>query len=228
MRVRGVSLPTLCSLVSPFIRMLTLPNDAAPHHPISNQINSIQCVSTTGILRRVVLECLEDFEAANVIYLELRTTPRRIKDDDGQEVGKDAYLSTVLDAFSHFTSDTSKKLTPRLIISIDRSRGRDEAIENAALACDMFGSGEKFLVGMDLGGNPTKGSFADYQDILDMGRDKGMKVSFSRRDGLAKYYTYIEKIYIHHSSSRYSSICNRTQKTHPLSTGFRPLRRNRL
>jgi len=47
-------------------------------------------------------------------------------------------------------------LIPRLLISIDRSGTVPEAIENVELAIQFYQEGNEFVVGVDLGGNPTK------------------------------------------------------------------------
>lgn len=47
-------------------------------------------------------------------------------------------------------------LVPRLILSVDRSASIEDAMEHVKLAIDMVKSGNTFVVGVDLGGNPTK------------------------------------------------------------------------
>ena len=47
-----------------------------------------EVIRSKEILRRIILEVFEDFMKDNVIYLELRTTPRSLPDDSTTHVGK--------------------------------------------------------------------------------------------------------------------------------------------
>ncbi|GMI47501.1 hypothetical protein TrCOL_g4769 [Triparma columacea] len=131
-------------------------------------------VSTSSALRRVVRETLSDFESDNVIYLELRTTPRTL---DSGSVGKREYVDLVLSEMKKWVEDKGTRLIPRLIISIDRSRGVEEARENMDIAKELFKMGHDYVVGVDLGGNPTKGTFKEFKGLLEEVRTAGMKVT---------------------------------------------------
>ena len=258
-------------------------------------------VNTPSTLRRVVRETLEDFEASNVLYLELRTTPRQLNADEesqekrsprragerartmsgdelveatikqaatgkGPSVGDDdapwlvpggiaEYVEIVLaefrkweglDGVEESLGETSSaieggeeekeededeeeeeeegdgevnegeeegggrrdasgrlpsrqqaaapaaataaaaaaaapspppKLVPRLIISIDRSKGYSAAEEAVTLACELYSSGNPYIVGVEIGGNPTVESFATYRPLLERARNAGLKVA---------------------------------------------------
>lgn len=72
-------------------------------------------------------------------------------------------------------------LIPRLIISVDRSGTIDQAMENTQLAIDMFRSSvstnNKYIVGVELGGNPTRNDFRAFKPAFDMARREGLPIS---------------------------------------------------
>jgi len=130
-------------------------------------------VSTSSALRRVLRETLEDFEDDNVRYLELRTTPRIL---DGGKVDKRGYVDVVISTMSQWVKE-NRRLIPRLIISVDRSKSVDEARENVDIAVELFRNNSEFVVGVDLGGNPTRGNFSEFKDVFERARGEGIKVT---------------------------------------------------
>lgn len=117
-----------------------------------------QTVTTLHALRLVTLEVLSDFAADGVKYIELRTTPRTLKDAD--MVG---YVECVLSAISEFErrqldEAVAWPLTVRLILSVDRTGTLDQAMETAHLA-GRLSKCTRYIVGLDFSGNPTRGSF---------------------------------------------------------------------
>lgn len=137
------------------------------------------------------MEALQDMDGHNVRYAELRTTPRPLPDGTTRR----QYVETVLRQFREFenmqassladavgngarpfpaesrgdaASNAATKrrgLIPRLLLSVDRGRGVDEAMEVAELALCLREDDEygRYLVGMDFGGNPRKGLFRDFR-----------------------------------------------------------------
>lgn len=112
----------------------------------------------------------------NVRYAELRTTPRPLRDGTTRR----EYIETVLRVLRDFdtskayysdehpckTGETAKEgepspLIPRLLLSVDRARSVEEAMEVVELAIELRAEDEwaKYVVGVDLSGNPTKGAF---------------------------------------------------------------------
>ena len=129
-----------------------------------------KCVNDLPSLRRLTREALEDFAQHRVAYVELRSTPKRLKrdyraEDEEELCTKQDYIDTVLDEIQQFVQRNKKGMIPRLLISVDRSASVEEATENMNLAIHIYerqqeeeeGS-HQFLVGADLGGNPTKAS----------------------------------------------------------------------
>jgi adenosine deaminase len=129
-----------------------------------------QCVNDRASLQRIAREALEDFALQNVVYLELRSTPKRLRD-----MNKRQYLETILDAMTEFEQRNNHTMESRLIVSIDRSASVADAEENVALAIEFLSQGR--VVGVDLGGNPTKHNFRDYQATLETARKAGLQTT---------------------------------------------------
>ena len=148
------------------------------------------CVNDAAALKRIIREVLYDFAHDNVVYLELRTGPKVLTN-----CTKKQYVETILDAMStfeqkeharynHESGCIDKKdcisfpLIPRLIISVDRSGTVEAAEENVNLAIELTRSRySKYIVGVELGGNPTKNDFRVFEPVFKKARDHGLKVS---------------------------------------------------
>ena len=121
------------------------------------------------IIQRITNECLDDFAADGVVYVELRTTPREVPSTG---MTKESYVRAVLSAMSAHASQIKSKL----IISVNRARGIQEANENVDLAIALAGQGHA-IAGIDLSGDPRKGDFREYEDSLTKARRAGLKIS---------------------------------------------------
>ena len=75
------------------------------------------------ILKHVLFEILHDFMEDNVIYLELRTTPRILSHDG---TTKQQYLQLVTSLIGLHNKRYGDRMMVRLIVSIDRSKSREE------------------------------------------------------------------------------------------------------
>ena len=75
------------------------------------------------ILKHVLFEILHDFMDDNVIYLELRTTPRVLPHDG---TTKQQYLQLVTSLIASHNKRYGDRMLVRLILSIDRSKSREE------------------------------------------------------------------------------------------------------
>lgn len=138
-------------------------------------------VSGVTAVRKITLEALQDMRRNNVRYAELRTTPRPLPDGTSRR----GYIENVLRVFREFEASQSscepgdsvdgscrggdgaglRRLIPRLLLSVDRGKSVEEAMEVAKLAVELRGEDEwrPYVVGVDFSGNPTKGSFEDFR-----------------------------------------------------------------
>lgn len=163
-----------------------------------------RAVNDLPALERVTREALEDLAASHVVYAEIRTTPKQLLrhyslspnmheflgSNGSSSVGvlatKRDYLETVLRVMRDFQPDSKKgqddahdesKLTCRLIVAMDRSLTLEEARENVELAIAMRSQHKGMVVGMDLGGNPLRGSFHEFRPLLEQARHAGLYIT---------------------------------------------------
>ncbi|KAL7293673.1 hypothetical protein TKK_0012752 [Trichogramma kaykai] len=113
-------------------------------------------------------DTIKEFHADNVVYLELRTTPRT---ESG--MSKREYLSAVLKAIKD-CQDEGLEIIVKLLVSINRKRAVREARENIQLAIEMSKEYNQ-IVGIDLSGDPTKGDA--FIDLLNQARQANLKIA---------------------------------------------------
>jgi len=134
-----------------------------------------KCVNDLPSLRRVTLEALNDFAADNVVYLELRSTPKVLLkncQDPTVSSSKQEYVETILDVMKVF----EPRMTCRFLVSVDRTQSLEAAYQNVQLAIETRRSNSR-LVGVELGGNPTKNDFIMFQPAFEMARKACLSVS---------------------------------------------------
>lgn len=148
-----------------------------------------KCVDDLPALERIVGETLVDFAEQETVYLELRSTPKRLyrsTKDKSTTADKQVYIETMLAIMKdfeeqerlRFAANPSGRLPMhvRFICAIDRSLSMEQAEENIDLAIRMAQQ-EKRIVGVDLGGNPTKGDFRIMWSLFTRARVAGLKVT---------------------------------------------------
>lgn len=111
---------------------------------------------------------LQDFQDDGVVYLELRTTPRLIKQAG---ITKEAYVQLVLSTIASFESPT---MVTKLILSIDRRNSEEEAFEVVDLALRYRDQG---VVGVDLCGDPAKGNVDIFRSAFAKAKENGLKTT---------------------------------------------------
>ncbi|XP_055533409.1 adenosine deaminase-like protein [Wyeomyia smithii] len=114
---------------------------------------------------------IRDFAVDNVIYLELRTTPKAT-----YHMTKTQYLTTVLETIRQAQKDYPT-VTVKLLPSIDRSKGLQEATENVSLVLEMHQLYPDIIKGMDLSGAPYGTKFSDFATILERAKVRGLKMA---------------------------------------------------
>ena len=132
---------------------------------------------------------------------ELRTGPKALlKDHRSTEVEhctKKEYIETIIGIMKEFESNDQQRyveqlqnnnsgneyirlpLIARLIISVDRSGTLDQAMENIKLAIEMSKSNQskRYIVGVELGGNPMRNDFRDFQPAFELARKEGLPIA---------------------------------------------------
>lgn len=158
-----------------------------------------KCVNNLPSLRRITVEALEDFASHHVVYLELRSTPKQLlrtafesNNDKTELCSKKDYIEMIVSVLESFERQEQARyeqecgsndswchlpLVPRFIVSVDRSASVQDAVEHVQLAIDMVQSGNAYVVGVDLGGNPTKVSVVGRERAMLLGRLAHHKLS---------------------------------------------------
>lgn len=139
--------------------------------------------TSTDVISRITREMCEDMAQDNVIYAEIRTTPKR---RDEHELTKDGYVKAVLKGMREFEAQQATAqssglwtgscapLRTRLLLSIDRREGTEAAIETVQLAEKYRANG---VVGIDLSGNPMVGQWDTWLPALHLARQAGLKIT---------------------------------------------------
>ncbi|XP_072757087.1 N6-Methyl-AMP deaminase isoform X2 [Anoplolepis gracilipes] len=115
-------------------------------------------------------DVIKEFYEDNVIYLELRSTPRAVKDS----MTKTEYLEAMIKALKTSKSQFPEILV-KLLISINRKQGLESAKENINLAIQFMKRYPEYIVGIDLSGDPTTGY--SFLELLKMSRKAGLKIA---------------------------------------------------
>lgn len=135
-----------------------------------------RCCGDLGAVRRITREVVEDFERDGCAYLELRTTPKRAVDVG---IDKEGYVEAVLAGMRDagcLGDGSDGRIVGRLVLSIDRAKDDDasKARETVELAKKYKSQG---VVGVDLSGAPTVGSWVTYKDALRDAKAHGLGVA---------------------------------------------------
>lgn len=124
---------------------------------------------------------IKDFAKENVIYLELRTTPRA-----EESMSKEEYIESVISAIKNNTSD----MTVKLILSIDRRHAPDVSNKSLDTIIQMKDKYPDIIKGLDLSGNPEMGIFDE--ELFTRARLNGLKTTIHCAE--VKYDDEVEKI----------------------------------
>jgi hypothetical protein len=132
-----------------------------------------KCVDDLSSLTRITTEALEDFAQQHVVYLELRSTPKQLLLAFGREkiASKRTYCETILESIKKYETKEEERykrevsdgvscprlpLVCRFLVAVDRSQSAADAMEHVQLALSLQEDFKTYVVGVDLGGNPTK------------------------------------------------------------------------
>lgn len=130
-------------------------------------------VTDVPTLKRVVREMIEDYAKQNTRYLEIRSTPKQI----GEIESKEQYIRTVVEAIQEMESATMRTA---YVVSINRQLPVEQAKDSIDLLIKLREEDEtfrKYLVGLELSGDPRLGHFNDFIDEFERARQNGIKIS---------------------------------------------------
>nr|POE77463.1 adenosine deaminase-like protein [Quercus suber] len=126
-------------------------------------------VNDVPSVRLITQRVINDFERDNVVYLELRTTPR---DNAATGLSKAAYVAAVCQAVSEYKGD----IEVHVILSIDRKMSLGQAAEVVDLALEHKHPLAK-VVGVDLCGNPVKHDVSLLTSAFHRAKASGLKIT---------------------------------------------------
>ncbi|XP_011648396.1 adenosine deaminase-like protein [Pogonomyrmex barbatus] len=115
-------------------------------------------------------DVIKEFHEDNVIYLELRSTPRAVNNS----MTKTEYLQAIIKAIEISKSEFPQILV-KLLISVNRKQGYESAEENINLAMQFMKKYPEYIVGIDLSGDPTTGD--SFLELLEASRKVGLRIT---------------------------------------------------
>ncbi|RLN89217.1 hypothetical protein BBJ28_00002627 [Nothophytophthora sp. Chile5] len=136
-----------------------------------------QVVVSRRILRRIVVEAVEDFAAENVRYLELRSTPRELPRDGAT---REEYVAEVLSALEECRARQDLEIEVRLLLSINRNQPLHLAEHTVSMALERKNKLNcPFTVGIDLSGNSERpdSEFHRFEHVLERARAGGLRLA---------------------------------------------------
>ncbi|KAF4321104.1 hypothetical protein JM18_004890 [Phytophthora kernoviae] len=136
-----------------------------------------QVVVSRRVLRRIVIEAVEDFAAENVKYLELRSTPRDLPRDGATRA---EYVGEVVSALEECRARQDLDIEVRLLLSINRNQPVSTAEETVNMALERRNQQNcPFIVGIDLSGNSERpnSEFYRFEQVLERARKGGLKLA---------------------------------------------------
>ncbi|KAF4684693.1 hypothetical protein FOZ60_007380 [Perkinsus olseni] len=138
-----------------------------------------EVITDSLALRRIIREALADCYEDNVMYLELRTTPRPLSDLPTRRDYVDILVEEV-DRWQQqepMRQQHKRRMDVRLILGLDRAGPIEAAEETLKLAIAWKARRPDLFVGMDLAGNPVKGDTRDFIPLLERARCHGLKIT---------------------------------------------------
>ena len=136
-------------------------------------------------LKIIVRHVLQNFISDNVIYIELRSSPKRLGG-----LGYKDYFRCIIEEFKAHSS----LITARFIVSISRTLPpcQYEGIIDQIKSVDPD---MKYIVGLDFSGDARMNNFKDYLHIMKEAREAGYKITLHTPEletGIAELNTIID------------------------------------
>jgi adenosine deaminase len=104
-------------------------------HHLTNNLN---------IIKRITREVIEDYSKENTKYLEIRTTPRKLEENNSLKYNKREYIEAILEEINTYKTNFPENFYDiNLILSIDRSNSNLNALETVILILNKGSFGKR-------------------------------------------------------------------------------------
>lgn len=122
-----------------------------------------KCTSTLTVVQRISREVVEDFANDNVVYLELRTTPRC-----GDDFNCEQYVDAVLKGIAE--GRLGREIVVKLLLSINRR-------QSVALARQTVDLAIRRRFDVDFSGDPSANDASSFGEVLKLASDAGLRLA---------------------------------------------------
>lgn len=126
--------------------------------------------NTPDAVRLATRDVVREFAEDGVVYLELRTTPR----DLGRAMSREEYVKAV--ATEATLAGAEHGIVVKVLLSADRAQGVLAAEMTRALALAASRRFDSVVLGVDLSGDPNRGSAQTFVPTLAAARRDGLRV----------------------------------------------------
>ena len=124
-------------------------------------------IKTIDDLKKLIDLVFKNFIEDNVVYLEIRSSPKNI-----ENLGYDKYFETIISKIKEY----EKKIKVRYLVSINRSN-KPDIYKNLISTIKKIKDYKKYIIGIDLSGDPSKNYFSDYKEIFLEAKKENFKIS---------------------------------------------------
>lgn len=126
-------------------------------------------VDNPEAVKMATKQVLKEFLDDNVLYVELRSTPR----GSGDRMTKKQYVESILQAID----EAKDEMEARYLVSFDRRKPVSDAEENLALVEEFKDKYPGLIVGVELSGDARQGDARDFKPVMKKATEMGLKVS---------------------------------------------------
>ncbi|CAL8098874.1 unnamed protein product [Orchesella dallaii] len=130
-----------------------------------------EVITTPRALYVATVNVIAEFSKENVIYLELRTGPKKVHNIPSKLSYVESVVKGITDAQKRFP------ILLKLLISIDRKKGEKDAFETVELAATVAAKYPEIVVGIDVSGDPQYGNSIWIVNVMKEARRRGFKIS---------------------------------------------------
>ncbi|ODM96785.1 Adenosine deaminase-like protein [Orchesella cincta] len=130
-----------------------------------------EVIQTPQDLYVATINVIAEFSKDNVIYLELRTGPKKVHNIPSKLSYIESVVKGITDAQNRFP------IVVKLLISVDRKNGEQEALETVELSAIVAAKYPDIVVGIDVSGDPNYGNSTWIVNVMGEARRKGFKIS---------------------------------------------------